>query len=293
MHALTSTHQPCSWPASRPGLAGAAAMLAAVAFGAGCGDEGGECERNIDCNQDGKQNGECAWNTKTCVYPELTFEAEGIAPSGSVLSLETDSTGRLLLPLAVVDVPYQVSLTVAGGDGLYTWSHLAGDLVAGLSLGSDGVLSGTPSEAAGACVTFQVLSAEYEPTQEYCLNVSDRIANRMLPEQLTLPAGTLGQPYLDPATGNPLELRMGGGTTGPYRIFLHSGDLPPGLGVEYVPGIDDAIGTLSGTPGEAGTWSFTIRGEDVMFEHFQLEDPELQNVIERTYTLTIEAGAAR
>jgi hypothetical protein len=48
------------------------------------------------------------------------------------------------LPPAVAGTPYQFQLRAAGGAEPYTWRLLEGSLCAGLALGDDGALTGTP-----------------------------------------------------------------------------------------------------------------------------------------------------
>jgi len=48
------------------------------------------------------------------------------------------------LPPATVGIPYAYTLAAVGGTKPYTWTLTSGTLPAGLSLSSDGVISGTP-----------------------------------------------------------------------------------------------------------------------------------------------------
>ena len=58
------------------------------------------------------------------------------------------------LPNGVVGVAYSVQLQATGGIGPYTWS--ATGLPAGLTLTSDGLLSGTPSASGSGSVVLAV-----------------------------------------------------------------------------------------------------------------------------------------
>lgn len=63
-----------------------------------------------------------------------------IAPDPARLTIMTST-----LDAGKVGVPYYQQLSASGGSGPYTWSITEGTLPPGLSLNSDGVLSGTPS----------------------------------------------------------------------------------------------------------------------------------------------------
>src|SRR5205085_10867403 len=51
---------------------------------------------------------------------------------------------------------YSLTLTAAGGSGSYTWTVASGSLTPGLSLSSNGVLSGTPTTAGSYSFTLKV-----------------------------------------------------------------------------------------------------------------------------------------
>ena len=62
--------------------------------------------------------------------------------------------------------PYNWKLQVAGGVAPYTWTQFGGDLPYGLSLSSDGTLSGTPTYASTFYYTLQVADASIPPNTE-------------------------------------------------------------------------------------------------------------------------------
>ncbi|HTV50533.1 MAG TPA: putative Ig domain-containing protein, partial [Steroidobacteraceae bacterium] len=71
----------------------------------------------------------------------------------AVVSVVGITTGSL--PGGVVGQAYSATLAANGGTTPYTWSVASGTLPAGLSLnGSTGVISGTPTAAASAPITF-------------------------------------------------------------------------------------------------------------------------------------------
>ncbi len=65
------------------------------------------------------------------------------APSSSASGLTITSAERL--PVAVLGESYRETLAVTGGSAPYSWSVTSGLLPAGVALGPDGTLTGTPT----------------------------------------------------------------------------------------------------------------------------------------------------
>jgi hypothetical protein len=121
---------------------------------------------------------------------------------------------------------YRVSVAATGGSGLYSFALAAGALPAGLSLSSAGVLSGTPTGAAGG-YRFTVRATDTANTvvvgtQSYYLLVNPGAASRLVfatQPPATVAAGTAFQPVVEvmDAYGNgvPGVAVTLGGTTSP------------------------------------------------------------------------------
>ncbi|MFS8415688.1 autotransporter domain-containing protein [Xanthomonas campestris] len=175
--------------------------------------------------------------------------------------------GQPTLPLAVRGTPYSQVLTATGGVAPYTYSVASGTLPAGLTLASNGVLSGTPTAEGSTSFTIAVADAgNASATQAYTFTVA--APNLALPAS-NLPAGTAGQAYtaaISPATGG----------TAPYSYALTAGALPSGVV------LDAATGALSGTPTVSGTFNFTLTVTD--------STPSPAAQASQSYTLSI-AGA--
>ena len=76
------------------------------------------------------------------------------------------------LPRGAVGSPYDATLTASGGTEPYTWSLTSGALPAGLSLGEDGVVSGTPTAEETADFTAEVADADGQTaTQSFSIAV--------------------------------------------------------------------------------------------------------------------------
>ncbi|WP_456361713.1 putative Ig domain-containing protein [Xanthomonas arboricola] len=170
------------------------------------------------------------------------------------------------LPAATRGTAYSQTLSASGGTAPYTYALASGTLPAGITLASNGTLSGTATVEGSFNVTVTATDANtFTATQAYALTVAG--PNLALPAS-TLPAGTAGQAYsaaITPATGG----------TAPYRYALTAGALPNGVIV------DAATGALSGTPTLSGTFNFTLTATD--------STPSPAAQASRSYTLTIAA----
>jgi hypothetical protein len=99
--------------------------------------------------------------------------------SGAYRAMSAASVGSLSvsgssLPSAVPDIPYHAHLSATGGAGNYSWSIVSGSLPAGLSLSSDGTISGTPTAAGNPSFTVQV-SDPGPPAQRATQTLSIRV----------------------------------------------------------------------------------------------------------------------
>lgn len=142
------------------------------------------------------------------------------------------------LPAAEVGQSYRVELQAERGRTPYTWSVATGRLPSGLSLSTQGVISGTPTTLGTERITLRVTGSNgLSSAREFDLEVSEA------PSITTdsLPAGQVGESYT-------VTLRAAGGVT-PYTWSRVTGALPEGLSLS-------PAGVISGTPEAAGTFSF-------------------------------------
>ena len=63
------------------------------------------------------------------------------------------------LPDGIINAPYNQALTASGGQTPYSWTIVSGGLPAGLTLATNGVISGTPTTAGTTNFTVQVTDA--------------------------------------------------------------------------------------------------------------------------------------
>lgn len=144
------------------------------------------------------------------------------------------------LPAGVVGVAYSQALVAAGGTTPYTWAVTSGSPPAGLSLGSSGVLSGTPTTAGSATFAVRVTdAASRTDTQVLTVTVTSTLGITTT----TLPEGVVGSSYSQ-------QLRRQRGAP-PYAWSVTTGALPDGLSLS-------AAGLVSGTPTAVGGFTFTV-----------------------------------
>jgi len=148
------------------------------------------------------------------------------------------------LPAASVGAPYSQTLAAAGGVPPYQWSLQSGSLPAGLLLGPDGRISGTPSAPGEFSFTVVVTdSRSATATATFTLSVGAGIAVTTA----SLANASVGVAYSQ-------TLAAAGGAA-PYTWSLSAGSMPPGLTIS--PG-----GVISGTPASAGMFMFVVRVTD-------------------------------
>jgi large repetitive protein len=150
------------------------------------------------------------------------------------------------LPEGMASRIYNQALTVRGGTAPYTWSVVSGILPAGLNLGGDGVIAGTPGAAATADFTVQVTdSGALSATKAFRLTVNPTLTITTIDP---LPIGTVGAAYHQTLTAG------GGGAF--YTWSIAGGTLPAGLNL-------NGDGVIAGTLESTAPASFTARVTDI------------------------------
>jgi hypothetical protein len=146
---------------------------------------------------------------------------------------------------------YSATLQATGGAGSLTWALASGSsLPAGLSLGSSGAISGTPSAAGTTKFTVKVTDAS--GGQQGPVSATKQLSLVVEPSPLTvvttsLPSGVANAAYTEP-------LQASGGTP-PYTWTVAPGSsLPSWLTISG----SGTSWTISGTPTTAGTSNFSL-----------------------------------
>jgi CSLREA domain-containing protein len=162
----------------------------------------------------------------------------------NITSCPTISLTPATLPNGIQGTEYNQTLTGAPAGTTYSFAVTTGSLPPGLTLASNGTLSGTPSAPGnyafgitatgwGACTRAQSFNLLITGT---CATISINPA--------TLPAGTIGTAYDQTLTA------MGG--TAPYTFNVSQGALPPGLA------LNTNSGAVTGSPTQSGAYSFRL-----------------------------------
>jgi len=164
-----------------------------------------------------------------------------IAPAALVIVTKS-------LPVGEVGIAYGVTLGASGGTAPYTWSISAGALAAGLSLAPQtGAISGTPTAAASASLTFQLKDSSSPPlTRSVSLPLTVNPPLTITANALT--DGQVGKAYAATLTAS--------GGTPPLAWTLVSGTLPAGLSLAA------GTGMIAGTPTAAASAALAFAVQD-------------------------------
>jgi hypothetical protein len=142
-------------------------------------------------------------------------------PPNELLAFDYDSfLENDKLPMAYVGQSYSLTFTGTGGSSPYTFELLEGAFPEGLSLTSDGVLSGTPTSKSAA--EFDIILTDNDNFQ--VIDTFYLAVNYSNPVEITttsLPFGKQGEEYT-------AQLEASGGS-GSYEFEIYVGQLPYGL----------------------------------------------------------------
>lgn len=150
------------------------------------------------------------------------------------------------LPSGSVGTSYSQQITASGGNGgPYTFTGQSGSLPAGMTLQSNGLISGTPTEGGSFPLTIAASDGTNVGTQSYTLVINGGLTV----SPASLPGAFLNSPYSQTITAS------GGTGSYSYAVDLTYGPLPSGLSLSNG-------GVLSGTPTATGNYGFTIKVTD-------------------------------
>jgi Putative Ig domain len=186
----------------------------------------------------------------------------GKTPSNGPSSLNILTTSPL--PTGAEGDAYQQGLVASGGVQPYTWTVDSGALPPGLTLSTGGVLSGTPPAGSAGSYSFTLRVTDSQtPTHAYqTANMALTINPPLTFQPTTLVNGVVSVSYSSAVAA------MGGidcvppQMTACYTYAIVSGSLPPGLTLDTNGTTTGTAGTISGTPTQIGTYSFTVQVTD-------------------------------
>jgi streptogramin lyase len=171
------------------------------------------------------------------------------------------------LPDGALNVPYSASLQAEGGVAPYTWSLTSGVLPDGLSLASNGTISGTPT--AEGDFTFTVTVEDSNSPADSALKDFTITVTDVPPEPLEIVTDYLYNGMVGRAYNQQIEI-TGGTPVFIWSVVSGAGDLPPGLTLNQ-------DGTITGMPTARGKYQFTVQ---VIDGKAQSETAQLQIIIE-------------
>jgi len=167
-------------------------------------------------------------------------------------------TTALTLPNATLGTLYNVGFRATGGTPPYTWfipgqfgtaGPSASTAPPGLALGSGGQLTGIPSQLGTFTFFVQVNDSDKVNPQSDIRSFSLTVSPApTIPSAGLLPGGTVGVPYQ-----TTLTVKDG---TPPFIWTITQGSLPQGV-------VLFASGVISGTPTQAGNFSFSALARDI------------------------------
>ena len=151
----------------------------------------------------------------------------------------------------MVGAAYSTTLSASGGSGTKTWTVAAGSLPAGLSLSSNGVVSGTPTAPGTASFTAKVAAGGASSQRQFSLGVTAGLA-------IAAPATKVAEVAVPLA----IELNATGGSA-PYRWELTQGALPTHVGFIGDQG-NGSTALIKGVPATSGSFPLTFKVTDVL-----------------------------
>ncbi|MCX2453228.1 putative Ig domain-containing protein [Pedobacter sp. PLR] len=169
------------------------------------------------------------------------------------------------LKAATASSPYSKQITAAtGGTPVFTYTLAPGlgNLPAGLSLSTTGLITGTPTANATTDYNFSIIAKDGKGC------IATTAFNLKLTAALTLPSATLPNGTVSVLYPNQL-LPVATGGTGPYTYVATN--TPPGLT------FNDTTPGISGTPTQAGTYPVQVAVTDAN-----------GNTITQNYTIVVK-----
>ncbi|MBR0096582.1 MAG: putative Ig domain-containing protein [Synergistaceae bacterium] len=176
---------------------------------------------------------------------EKEFELK-VNPASAVLRAPKIKTTNAKLPTGTLGASYSASLEADGTEPI-SWKLSSGALPDGLSLDSNGKITGTPRAKGSSAFEVTAENSEGSDTKTLRISVKEGDAKpKIITTSAVLPKGTVGEAYSASITAE-------GGT--PITFKLIDGKLPKGLELS-------SAGAIYGMPTEEGSESFMVRASN-------------------------------
>jgi hypothetical protein len=184
---------------------------------------------------------------KSASDQQYTINVNPGAPPAPTVAVTTAS-----LPDANINQPYTSPGLTATGATVSSWALAGGTLPAGLTLGANGVITGTPTQSGTFAVTVQANANGANATKQLSLFVLAPLELQTLTGTKPPEKGLTAKAAVNAALTTGVKA-VGG--RGPYA-FTSEGALPPGVT------LDPTTGALTGAGTSAGRFSSTITVTD-------------------------------
>lgn len=186
---------------------------------------------------------------------------------------------QFTLAQGVPGVTYRQLLIASGGVQPYTWTITSGSLPPGLSLTTDGIISGTPTMTGTFSFTVKVVDSQSPVQAVNSQNFSIMINPVLSLASMTLPNGLVGSTYdatIQASNGvAPYNYTVAFGSLPPCMpnppctdgTMTLTSDMPPMGGGPNTGTIKTpSMGTMAGTLSDAGVYDFTVQATDALGE---------------------------
>ena len=190
-----------------------------------------------------------AQSNNVAYYVIVTNAAAAVVSSAATLTINGNPTITTSSPLTAgsQNVSYSQTLAASGGTSPYTWTQTGGTLPTGLLLGTNGVLSGTPTVP--GLYNFMVQAQDNSSThctvsKNFTLIIACNVTITISPTSLT---PTVGASYSQQLTASAGQ--------SPYTYTITSGSLPTGLSMT-------SGGLITGTTVSDTNVSFSVTALD-------------------------------